>query len=301
MFELLQARRRGQRRRPLRDDGHGDRRGLHEHPGGAHDGRRDQRHDRREHPARRDQARAPALSRPTRPRPIASSGWASRPPPCTSSAARASTWCARSPDGTDGMPHAELAGPRGRRRAHRRQPAVPAGQPASGDDRVRPGQGSDLGDADGARRAADADHHAVAQRRRRVRGHRHRHADVPREAAAGVHPLLQELPDRDLRAPDAARAPARSATPARRSARARSSACRRSTSARGRRAATAGPTCVDVGYDRARDRGRIRRAARARPLSVRSRSTATARPARASPTCSPPRRCRCRSGWCSQP
>ena len=62
-----EARRRRQRRRPLRDDGHGDRRGLHEHPARAHDGRRDQRHDRREHPPRRDQAGAPALSGQRRP------------------------------------------------------------------------------------------------------------------------------------------------------------------------------------------------------------------------------------------
>ena len=36
-------------------------------PRGAHDGRRDQRHDRREHPPRRHQARRTCTSRPTRP------------------------------------------------------------------------------------------------------------------------------------------------------------------------------------------------------------------------------------------
>ena len=72
-----------------------------------------------------------------------------------------------------GMPHAEWLDREGVGAHIDVDQAVPAGQPASGDDRVRPGQGADLGNADGARRAADADDHAVAERRRRLGGHRH--------------------------------------------------------------------------------------------------------------------------------
>ena len=56
-----QARRRRHGRRPLRDDRDRDRRGVHEHPGRAHAGRRGLRLDRRERPPRGHEARAPPL------------------------------------------------------------------------------------------------------------------------------------------------------------------------------------------------------------------------------------------------
>ena len=184
------------------------------------------------------------------------------------------------------MPHAELAGARGRRRAHRRDEAVSARQPASGDDRVRAGQGADLGDADGARTSCGCRRSCCGRTstpdprtsRTGMRTFREKHR-------ARVHPLLQELPDRDLRPPDAG-VRVRGRQLERADSRGRvSSACRPSTSARGSAAAIAARNVVDVGHDRSEIVAAIRAAARARALPVGSAVWRRPAPAAASPTC----------------
>ena len=252
-----QARRRRQRRRSLRDDGDGDRGRLHEHPARPHDGRRDQRHDRREHPPRGHQARAPAFSGEPGGGRAHHPAWARTRHACTSSAVRASISSRRSRSDGDGSSHAEWLEREGVG-AHIDvdEPFLLVSQhPVTTE--YGQGERADQRDADGAAtscrcRRSCCGRTSTPARRTSPRGMR----KFRETHAARVHPLLQELPDRDLRAPDAAAARAWSATRARRFARARSSACRPSTSARARRAATAAPNVVDVGARPARDRRR---------------------------------------------
>jgi hypothetical protein len=125
-------------------------------------------------------------------RPTGSSGWASLPRPCTRSAVRASIWCSEiaRPERHSAR---GMARPRRRRRAHRRDEAVPARQPAPGHHRVRPGQGPDSRDA-------------VALHELKMPTimlwpnvdagprHRLRHADVPREGAADYIRFYKNFP-----------------------------------------------------------------------------------------------------------
>ena len=105
--------------------------------------------------------------------------------------------------------------------------AVPARLAAPGDDRVRRGQGADRRDAGGAAGRRHAGDRALAERRRRLRGHRARHAEVPRAQRRLERALLQEPADERLHQADGADRVRSSATRRPRSARARSSARRR--------------------------------------------------------------------------
>ena len=190
---------------------------------------------------------------------------------------------------------ARLARSRGCRRPHFDRRAVPAGQPASRDHGVRTGGAADQRNADGARRAEDADRHAVAERRRRIRGRLARHAEVPRALQARVHPVLQEFPGRNVPAADAQRRmPGRQLERViREGAFIGTPAVNIGSRQDGRER---GPNVVDVGHDRAAIAAAIRR--RSSTVRIRPRTfTATGRPARASPTCCRARRCTSRSGF----
>ena len=147
-----QARRRRDGRRSLRDAGDRRGRGLHEHSGRPHPGRRSHRLDRRESPARRHQARRPAPGFDRQGGRAASSAWAKSPRSCSSPAVRRST----SPPRCCAEP-----GPRLRSRSSKYggvgapldlSTRLPGRHAAPGDDRIRAGAGAGLRDAAGRAR-----------------------------------------------------------------------------------------------------------------------------------------------------